>query len=120
MSLKGRKHMLTGHKRTAIAVAFLVMGLASPPSHAGGCDVTVFWDANFRGEAWRTHGDAPYVGDHWNDQISSIHVESGIWEFFFDAGYRGERMVLRPGNVSYVGDHWNDQISSFRCVRPTD
>jgi hypothetical protein len=80
------------------------------------CDV-VYWDANFGGESMRSQGDISYVGNHWNDQISSIRVLSGFWEFYWDADYRGEVLRLGPGNYPYVGDHWNDQISSFRCSR---
>jgi hypothetical protein len=90
---------------------------AAAPHTALACDVVVYWDANFRGESFHTSGDLSYVGDHWNDQISSIRVISGLWEFYWDADYRGEVLRLGPGEYPYVGDHWNDQISSFRCSR---
>ena len=105
----------------AAMVCVLVFSLtASGPATAqyGGrrCQVIVFWDANFQGEQWRTTHDSYFVGQHWNDQISSIQVLSGVWEFYWDAAYKGEVMRLGPGSYGYVGDHWNDQISSFRCV----
>jgi hypothetical protein len=84
-----------------------------------GCDVIVYWDADFKGESWETDRNQRFVGNHWNDQISSIRVIAGVWQFYWDADYGGEMMDLRPGDYRYVGDHWNDQISSFRCVRPT-
>ena len=95
----------------------LVLLVATPPAPALACEVTVYWDANFRGESLHTDGDMSYVGNHWNDQISSIRVRSGFWEFYWDADYRGEVLRLGPGEYAYVGDHWNDQISSFRCSR---
>jgi hypothetical protein len=85
----------------------------------GGCDVIVYWDADFLGEARRITRSLPFVGRHWNDQISSIRVIAGVWEFYWDANYRGEVMIKEPGAYRYVGDHWNDQISSMRCIRPT-
>jgi len=94
----------------------LVVATAMPAQAQVGCDVIVYWDANFRGQSWRTQHDQTYVGDHWNDQISSIRVLSGYWEFFWDINYGGERMRLGPGDYAFVGNHWNDQISSFRCV----
>lgn len=101
----------------AAAAAILLAAAIAPPARAQvGCDVIVYWDANFRGESWRTQYDQVYVGNHWNDQISSIRVLSGVWEFFWDANYGGERMRLGHGDYAYVGNHWNDQISSFRCV----
>ncbi len=109
---------------TALLSVFAASSAAPPPAAAQygggrGCEVIVFWDANFQGEQWRTRRDAGFVGPHWNDQISSIQVMSGVWEFYWDADYQGEVMRRGPGSYAYVGDHWNDQISSFRCVRPT-
>ena len=100
----------------AIAGALALLA-AAPHAPALACDVIVYWDANFRGESLRSQGDMSYVGAHWNDQISSIRVLSGYWEFYWDADYRGEVLRLGPGNYPYVGDHWNDQISSLRCSR---
>jgi hypothetical protein len=99
------------------AVSLLVGGPHGAARAQGACDVVVYFDANFRGESWRTGADISYVGDHWNDQISSIRVLSGYWEFYWDADYRGEVLRYGPGNYPFVGDHWNDQISSFRCSR---
>jgi hypothetical protein len=103
----------------ATAALLALFGFASA-ADASGCRVKVYWDANFGGESWTTDHDVNWVGDHWNDQISSIKVFSGVWEFYWDTQYGGESMRLHPGRYSYVGDHWNDQISSFRCVHPTD
>jgi hypothetical protein len=97
------------------AVAWTSASASARPS----CSATVYWDANFGGEAWTLHGSIPFVGQHWNDRISSIVVHSGHWVFFWDADFRGESMEVGPGEYPYVGDHWNDQISSARCVSPT-
>ena len=82
----------------------------------GQCRVSVYWDGDFKGERWDTGQNQTYVGNHWNDQISSIRILSGTWRFYWDANYRGEMVELKPGEYRYVGNHWNDQISSFRCV----
>ena len=92
---------------------------APEPSDARGCVIQVFWDANYGGESWTVSNDTPWVGDHWNDQISSVKVIAGVWDFYWDAQYQGEVFRTGPGNYSYVGDHWNDQLSSFRCEHPT-
>jgi hypothetical protein len=89
---------------------------AAEPAQDGQCQVSVYWDADFKGERWDTDQNQPYVGNHWNDQISSIRVVSGTWRFYWDAKYGGEMVELKPGEYRYVGNHWNDQISSFRCV----
>jgi hypothetical protein len=93
--------------------------LARGQSSRGGCDVAVYWSASYTGEVWRTSEDQASAGPHWTKQISSIIVVSGIWDFYWDANYRGEVITLPPGGYSYIGDHWNDKISSFRCVRAT-
>ena len=85
-------------------------------AHGGQCQVVVYWDADFKGERWDTEQNQHYVGNHWNDQISSIRIISGTWRFYWDADYSGEMIELKPGEYHYVGGHWNDQISSFRCV----
>jgi hypothetical protein len=107
-------------KLTMAALALAAAMGFSGGAQAEGCKVVVFWDANFSGERMFSDHDVSWVGNHWNDQISSIKVISGVWKFYFDINYGGESMRLRPGVYPFVGPHWNDQISSFRCVRPTD
>jgi Beta/Gamma crystallin len=101
------------------AIFFLGMFPDRATAQRRGCEVIVYWDIDFGGEARRITHDLPYVGDHWNDQISSMRVIAGVWEFYWDIDYGGEMMTRRPGAYRFVGDHWNDQISSLRCVRPT-
>jgi hypothetical protein len=93
--------------------------LAHSESSRRGCEVTVYWDPSYSGEVWRTTEDQASAGSHWTKQISSIIVISGIWDFYWDANYRGEVITLPPGGYPYIGDHWNDKINSFRCVRAT-
>ena len=51
--------------------------------------VIVYEDFNFEGENLDTTFDTRYVGDKFNDKISSIKVESGTWRFYEDANYEG-------------------------------
>jgi len=82
-------------------------------------EVIVFWDINFGGESWRTNLNYSYVGGHWNDQISSIIVVSGTWQFWRNANFQpgaGDRdWILGPGYYPWVEASGipNDQISSF-------
>lgn len=61
-----------------------------------------------------------YVGDSWNDSISSVIVVSGTWQFFENAGYNGASTTVGPGWYQYVEDPQfnmqNDTISSLRCI----
>ena len=45
-------------------------------------EIVVFQDINFGGAEWRTNLGYSYVGDDWNDKISSVIVISGTWQFF--------------------------------------
>jgi hypothetical protein len=84
-------------------------------------EVVVYWDANWGGANFRTNLDINYVGDDWNDQISSIVVVSGTWQFFEHANYGGAASnLLGPGYYSFVENSdvniANDSISSFKIV----
>lgn len=82
-------------------------------------EVVVFWHDKFEGADWRTHTGWLYVGDHWNDQISSIIVVSGKWQFYEEADFRYPMgNPLGPGYYRNVTDHGikNDAISSFEIV----
>jgi hypothetical protein len=97
-----------------------LMAAHSGPANAAGCSGRVYWDSDFQGESRHLSGNTSYVGDRWNDQISSIAIYSGVWRFYRDAGYRGGYLELGPGRYTFhAGDAWNDQISSIRCVQPT-
>jgi len=84
------------------------------------CEVALYWDIEFEGDALmtiRNHENLARLGA-WNDQISSIYITSGIWEFFEHANYTGASLRLSPGGHN-LDRAWNDRISSFRCVKPT-
>lgn len=82
--------------------------------------VEIFVDSNFSGA---TSGvldqDYSSIGDFWNDQISSIKVYSGTWEFFEHGNFQGRSFRLTPGKYSWVTNEWNDLISSFKQVEGT-
>jgi hypothetical protein len=81
-----------------------------------GCEVVVYWDRDFKGEAWRSTDNQTFVGAHWNDQISSIKVVKGTWDFHDSADYGPGILRLGVGSYPFLGDDWNDRISSFRCI----
>lgn len=83
--------------------------------------VTVYWDSKLRGESWTAYSGYLYVGDHWNDEISSIVVHSGNWQFYQHSRYRGvSSKILGPGVYRWVEDPSvnmpNDSISSFKLI----
>lgn len=83
-------------------------------------EVTVFWDRDFQGKRWRTTFGYSFVGDEWNDRISSIIVHSGSFEFYGAADFGTEDwgpVLLGPGQYSWVEDYGirNDTISSWKA-----
>lgn len=85
-------------------------------------EVVVYEHDDFQGFEFRTNLDILFVGDDMNDQISSIIVVSGVWEFFEHRDFQGASCRLGPGYYGSVelncGPHGvhNDTISSFRVV----
>lgn len=83
-------------------------------------DLTVFENKDFQGNSWRTSSGYSYVGDEWNDRISSIIVHSGSFLFYEDSNYGSTNwgpVSLEPGQYSWVGNVGigNDSISSWKA-----
>jgi len=92
------------------------------PSGAVDAVVTVWDDAGRRGQSFSLiNQDSPYVGDSFNDQISSIEVKTGTWRFFLDESYNRPLFDLGPGsyvpNLQYFEGNQNDRISSIQLLR---
>lgn len=119
--------------RAALAVSAAAgLCLASAPPAAGrewvrqnvkdmpkGCRVTVYEDRDFTGPRWSTTNGWDVVGWEFNDKISSIKVESGIWQFFRDDHFQGEIETLYPGRYKALKPNSDNVISSFKCARAT-
>ena len=70
-------------------------------------------------EHWRSQGEqkvflteSAYVGDDWNDKISSVYAEKGDWELYQHEDFEGVREVIREGESKDLRD--NDHASSLR------
>ena len=82
-------------------------------------EVVVYWDIKFGGADFRTNLNVNYIGDTWNDQVSSFIIVSGKWQFYRDRDFQVPvGGILGPGYYSWVEDYGipNDCISSFQCV----
>jgi len=71
-----------------------------------------------RGRVFRANGPITSFADYgFNDKASSAVVERGQWEVCVDAFFRGQCVVLRPGQYPSLGAFgMNDRISSVRPV----
>jgi hypothetical protein len=91
-------------------------------------EIIVYKDTNFQGDSWLTSLPPGwgwnYVGDNWNDSISSVIILSGTWTFFENGGFdqSANFRTVGPGwytfvqNPQFGGGMQNDTISSILCV----
>jgi len=98
-----------------LLVFFMMSATAGTVSAA---EVIVYESINFGGESFDSTYDQPYVGDHWNDKISSIKVVSGTWRFYESPNYGGRYWDLGPGGYSSVESVGipDNLISSFKQI----
>jgi hypothetical protein len=97
------------------AVAMVV----APPAPAGGrCELEIFADPKFTGVNAQSDIDQPRLADNgWKNEISSIQVKAGTWDFFSEDEFAGENMRLPPGPYPELGPQWSKHIGSFMCVQ---
>ena len=84
-------------------------------------EVVVYDHAGFRGAYARTNLSFLYVGDFWNDRISSLIIVSGVWRFYRDEYYKGDHWDLGPGfyECFFKEKGPDDVISSFKAIALT-
>jgi len=78
-----------------------------------GC--VAFEHSNFEGAQFpiRGHANIRFVGNFWNDRISSLACSPGCALISFEHINFGGRSQSWSGSVPYVGNRWNDRISSI-------
>ena len=80
--------------------------------------VIVYSDSNYRGQSEAFRSEVPNLGrSGLNDQISSIEINGGPWEFCTDAYFRGECQVIYSSTRNLNNTNINDRISSMRPAR---
>ena len=93
--------------------------VAPPPVPQGSCEVTIYSELNFAGTGVTTGEEQPTLSQSgWQNQIASIQVKSGTWDFFTDENFTGNNMRLQPGPYQDLGPEWNKKIGSFQCIQP--
>jgi hypothetical protein len=90
-----------------------------PPVPQGSCEVTIYSDPAFGGTGVTTGDEQPQLSQSgWQNQIASIQVKSGTWDFFSDENFAGQAMRLPPGPYQDLGPEWTKKIGSFQCIQP--
>ncbi len=81
-----------------------------------------FEDRNYGGHHIDVHAnsDVSYIGDPWNDQISSLACANECQATIFEHKDFGGASVTWGAYTEYVGSFWNDKISSVKvlCTPP--
>ena len=90
-----------------------------PPIPQGACQMTIFSDPNFAGTSAPTGDNQPNLSlTGWRNEISSVQVQAGTWDFFSDENFGGEQMRLPAVPYPMLAPEWTKKIGSFMCVQP--
>jgi hypothetical protein len=96
------------------------VALVSPPPapQGGACEISIFSEPNFAGTNATASDEQPNLDEiGWQNQIASVQVQSGTWDFFSDQQFTGETMRLGPGQYADLGPQWAKKAGSFMCVQ---
>jgi hypothetical protein len=84
-------------------------------------ELVVFDHIGFKGAYARTNLSFHFIGDFWNDRISSLIVVGGVWRFYRDEYYKGPSWDLGPGYYEsfFTEKGPDDVVSSFQAIALT-
>lgn len=102
----------------AIAVALLGSVILQGTALGQGRPLIIFYQhVDFQGRQQAVDRDIrDFESIRFNDDVSSIRVQSGVWEVCEHADFRGRCITLGRDNPNLVPDGLNDRISSVRLV----
>jgi hypothetical protein len=93
-------------------LCFICLGSA-----ANAAEITLYQHRHFGGRELTVRGYMPNVTNAgFNDQASSLIVNSGRWEICTDAEFKGYCATLLPGQYPVLDPQFNNRISSVREV----
>jgi hypothetical protein len=94
--------------------------VAPPPMPQGGaCEISIYSEPGYGGANATANDEQPNLGEiGWQNQIASVKVAAGTWDFFSDQQFTGETMRLQPGEYPDLGAEWSKRAGSFMCVQP--
>ena len=84
-------------------------------------ELVIYDHIGFGGAYARTNLSFHFIGDFWNDRISSLIVVSGVWRFYRDEYYKGDYWDLGPGYYEsfFTAKGPDDVVSSFQAIALT-
>src|SRR5664279_3823799 len=96
--------------------------VASPEPGAApatGCELLIYSETNFKGlSAPSAENQSSLSEDGWQNEIASLQIKSGTWDFYSDEDYAGEMMRLSAGSYPTLDPKWTKHIGSFMCSAP--
>ncbi|CAN5662450.1 hypothetical protein BH20VER1_BH20VER1_15910 [soil metagenome] len=81
-------------------------------------EIVIYDHTGFKGAYTRTNLSFHFLGDFWNDRISSVIIVSGVWRFYRDDYYKGDHWDLGPGfyECFFKDAGPDDVVSSFKAI----
>ena len=82
------------------------------------CALAHYSEQNLTGRALETGDNQPRLDAiGWQNEISSLLVKSGTWDFYSELEYKGQAIRLAPGSYPVLEPQWTKRIGSYMCVR---
>ena len=87
---------------------------------AAAAEITIYKQANFSGEALTLRNDSANLKDRgFMNQMLSVDVKSGQWQFCSQPDFKGDCVVLERGRYPTLGQNLNNRVESIREVTRT-
>lgn len=97
--------------RAAVACSMLIAASVQA------AEITLFLQPNFTGRQVTLRGHSPNLASiGFQDQVSSMVVQSGRWEVCTQPDFKGTCATLGPGEYPVLDDRFNHRIESAREV----
>jgi hypothetical protein len=87
---------------------------AAVATAAAAGQATIYSDRGFQGRAITLTGSDPDIANHGFDDVGSIVVHSGRWEFCARRDFRGQCESLGPGSYYSLREDWSHRVLSVR------
>ena len=89
------------------------LGLALATAAVAG-DATIYSRSHFEGRALSLRGSDPNIANNGFDDVGSIVIHSGRFEFCSRPGFAGQCETLGPGRYSSLREDWSHRVLSVR------
>ncbi|MDH0864567.1 peptidase inhibitor family I36 protein [Mitsuaria sp. GD03876] len=94
-------------------------GAVSGTAAAAATQVCFYEHVNYGGASTCLSASSAWIGNAWNDRVSSVRVPAGFKvQLFADINYGGRSITLSADNANLVGAGFNDATSSLKITTP--